>query len=154
MIVTTPSAPTLIDVTLRNATRRRCVMSSRGISHVHIQVGSYKGHERWQLHKVAGERVEEPDRGVVLVVPSQEEEAVDRVMDMGIGQERDLDAGENSCGEIEETFLVVTRVKAVTLGEQQPPLGVEARIDGAMSMWGDGAGTPVGADGTKSDIVQ
>ena len=114
-----------------------------------------EGLQRRELRDVAGERVEETDGGVV--VPLQQEDAVDGVEDAVVAEEREPGADEGAGREVEEADvpaeLAVARVEAVALGEQHPPPRVEARVGDAAAPRAGGAGPPVGARRAEADVV-
>lgn len=106
-----------------------------------------EGRQWRELRNVAGEGVEEADGGVS--VPLQQEEAVDRVKDAVVLQKREPDADEDAGGEVEEADvpaqLAVAGVENVALGQQHPPVRVEARVDdAAAAAWADGVRPSVG----------
>lgn len=108
-------------------------------------------HERRELHNVAGEGVKKHGLGVGFV---EDKEAVDRIKDTTVHQERQRDASEDSNREIQETSLVDAWVDAMTLGQNHPPPRVKAWIGDATSVRTDGAGPPVRAHGPEADVVQ
>jgi len=112
--------------------------------------------EWWQVNKVAGERVEQADGGVV--VPVQDEEAFVGMEDAVVLEQRDADADEGSRVEVEEADVAVqlgvAGVEAVAFGQQRPTARVEAWFDDPAAARGGGARSPRGADGAEADVVQ
>jgi len=112
--------------------------------------------EWWQVEKVAGERVEQADGGVV--VPVQDEEAFVGMEDAVVLEQRDADADEGSRVEVEEADVAVqlgvAGVEAVAFGQQRPTARVEAWFDDPAAARGGGAGSPRGADGAEADVVK
>ncbi len=122
-----------------------------GVTHLRPE-----GLEGREVGDVAGEGVEEADGGVV--VPLQQEEAVDGVEHHVVLEERELGAGEGAGGEVEEADepaeLGVAGVEAVALGEHHPAARVEARVGDAAAARAGGGGAPGGADGAEADVVE
>jgi hypothetical protein len=81
MTVMTPPALTLTELTLRKSTHVRRLVSSDIFM---CAVRSHEGHERRELHRIARQRVKEPDIGGVLRAPLHEEETVDRVQETAL----------------------------------------------------------------------
>ena len=110
-----------------------------------------EGCERWELGDVAGQRVEDANGGVF--VPLEEKEAIDRVKNMVIPQQPELDADEDSRVKVEEADqLAMAGADAVTRGEHRPAARVEALVGDAEAAGAHGAGAPTGADCAESDV--
>jgi hypothetical protein len=91
------------------------------------------------------------------VVPLQDEEALVGIENAVVLEQRDVDADEGSCVEVEEpdvaVQLGVARVEATALGKHHPAARVEAWVADAVATWGSGARSPGSADGTEANIV-
>jgi hypothetical protein len=115
-----------------------------------------EGGERWEINNVAGERMEYANRGVVVSL--QDEEAIERIESAVVLEQRDVDADEGSCVEVEEVDVAVqlgvARVEAPALGQHHPAPRMEAWVDDAAASRGRSAGSPSGANSTKADVVQ
>jgi hypothetical protein len=61
--------------------------------------------EWWEVQNVAGERMEEPDRGVMVSL--QDEETIHGVEGTVVLEQRDVDADEGSRVEVEETDVAL-----------------------------------------------
>jgi hypothetical protein len=110
-----------------------------------------------ELSDVAGERVEQAD-GVVPVV-LQEEQAIGGVENAVVLELREGDADDGpGGGEVVEAGVAaeraVAREPAEALREEHPAARVEARVQQGAAARGGGGGAPVGADRAEADVVQ
>lgn len=103
-----------------------------------------------------GERVEDTDSTVPI--PLQEEEAIDRVDDEVIREEREEETREGARGDVEEANppveLAVAREEAMALGEQDPLARMEARVHDAAAARADGAGPPMAANSAEPEVIR
>nr|CAB3452444.1 unnamed protein product [Digitaria exilis] len=97
--------------------------------------------------------MEEADSALQVLVPQQQEEAVDRVDGQVVLEERDPGEDPGPRVKVEEASIGVAWVEAVALGEHHPAARVEARVDDAKAARADRAGAPAGADSPEADVV-
>jgi len=116
----------------------------------------HKGHKRWEVDNITGERMEETDDGVL--VPVHDQEAIDGIEDAVVLKDGELGTHEPPRVEVEEADvaaeLAMGRVQAMALRQHHPATRVEARVVDAVAARGNGARPPVGANRAEVDVVQ